>query len=104
MGSGRRAGRCAVDVYTTLVPTRNSVSGVVSPIILSFLMQLVAFLSGATVVRHFRLTTQFEAFHGFHDPSYPAMVSRAIWISVLYAVPPLVVSYRVFTRRDVTGG
>jgi ABC-2 type transport system permease protein len=87
------------------VLTRNSVSGVVSPIILSFLMQLMAFLSGATVVRHFLLTTQFEAFHGlFHDPGYTAMVTRAVWVSVLYAVPPLVISYRVFTRRDVTGG
>jgi ABC-2 type transport system permease protein len=87
------------------VLTRNSVSGVVSPIILSFLMQLVAFLSGATVVRHYLLTTQFEAFHGFfHDPSYPAMVTRAVWISALYAVPPLALSYRIFTRRDVTGG
>jgi len=87
------------------VLTRNSVSGVVTPIILSFLMQLLAFLAGATVVRHFLLTSQFEAFHGlFHDPAYPAMVARAIWLSVAYAIPPLVVSYVVFTRRDVTGG
>ena len=87
------------------VLTRNSVSGVVSPIILSFLMQLMAFLSGATIVRHFLLTSQFEAFHGFfHDPSYSGMVTRAIWVSMLYAIPPLLVSYRVFTDRDVTGG
>lgn len=87
------------------VLTRNSVSGVLFPVILSFLMQLVAFLSGATLVRHYLLTTQFEAYHGlFHDPGYPAMVIRAMWLSVVYAVPPLVVSYRVFTRRDVTGG
>lgn len=87
------------------VLTRNSVSGVVSPIILSFLMQLMAFLSGATVARHFLLTTQFEAFHGFfHQPGYTAMIARVIWVSALYAVPPLVISYRVFTRRDVTGG
>jgi ABC-2 type transport system permease protein len=87
------------------VLTRNSVSGVVSPIILSFLMQLMAFLSGATIVRHFLLTSQFEAFHGlFHNPRYSAMVTRAIWVSMLYAIPPLVMSYRVFTRRDVTGG
>jgi ABC-2 type transport system permease protein len=87
------------------VLTRNSVSGVIFPIILSFLMQLVAFLCGATVVRHFLLTSQFEAFHGlFHDPGYGAMVARAVWLSLVYAVPPLVVSYRVFVRRDVTGG
>jgi hypothetical protein len=36
------------------------------------------------VVRHFLLTTEFEAFHGFfHDPSYRAMVTRAVWISAL---------------------
>lgn len=87
------------------VLTRNSVSGVIFPIILSFLLQLVAFLSGATVVRHFLLTSQFEAFHGFfHNPAYTLMVTRAVWLSLLYAIPPLVVSYRVFTRRDVTGG
>ncbi|MGH9158102.1 MAG: hypothetical protein ACRD1K_20210 [Acidimicrobiales bacterium] len=72
---------------------------------LSFLMQLIAFLSGATVVRHFLLTSQFEAFHGFfHDPGYSAMVIRAIWLSAVYAIPPLLISYRVFTRRDVVGG
>jgi len=87
------------------VLTRNSVSGVVFPIILSFLMQLVAFLSGATVVRHYLLTTQFDAFHGFfHDPAYTSMVTRGIWLPFLYAIPPLVLSYRVFTRRDVAGG
>lgn len=119
VGPGRALGLVAASWALSAVPvlaftaialaasvlTRNSVSGVVLPIILAFLMQLMAFLSGATVVRHFLLTSQFEAFHGFlHDPSYSAMVSRAIWLSVLYAVPPLVISYRVFTRRDVAGG
>lgn len=87
------------------VLTRNSVSGVVFPVILSFVMQLVAFLSGATVVRHFLLTSQFDAFHGmFHDPAYSVMVARGIWIPFAYAIPPLLISYRVFTRRDVAGG
>lgn len=44
-------------------------------------MQLMAFLSGATIVRHFLLTSQFEAFHCFfHDPSYSGMVTGAIWV------------------------
>ncbi len=87
------------------VLTRNSVWGVVLPIILSFLMQLVAFLSGATVVRHYLLTTQFDAFHSFfHNPAYTSMVTRSIWLSFVYAPPPLAISYWVFTRRDVAGG
>jgi ABC-2 type transport system permease protein len=86
--------------------SRNGITGVVTPIVIAFLMQLLGFLNaGGSIARHYLLTTQFEAFHGFfHDPTYTNMVIRAVWVSVLYAVPPIVVAYAVFRRRDITGG
>ncbi len=86
--------------------SKNGIAGVLTPVIVSFLMQLLGFLNaGGSTLRHYLLTSQFEAFHGlFHDPRYTAMVVRVIWVSVLYAVAPIAVSYVVFRRRDITGG
>lgn len=86
--------------------SRNGIAGVLTPVIVSFLMQLLGFLNvGGSTLRHYLLTSQFEAFHGlFHDPRYTAMVVRVIWVSAVYAVAPIVVSYVVFRRRDITGG
>ena len=86
--------------------SRNGIVGVVTPIVLSFLMQLAGFLNlGGSTARHYLLTTQFEAFHGlFHQPAYPGMVWRAVLVSILYAIPTLATAYLVFRRRDITGG
>jgi ABC-2 type transport system permease protein len=120
IGPGRGVALIAASWALTLLPllaftaialacsliSRNGITGVVAPIMISFLMQLLGFLNaGGSIGRHFLLTTQFEAFHGFfHDPSYSTMIVRAVWVSLLYAIPPIVISYRIFSRRDVVGG
>ncbi len=87
------------------VATRNSAAGVVIPVFIALAMSLLGALNGVGELRHYLLTTQFEAFHGlFHTPRYGAQVVRAIWVSALYAVVPLAGARVLFRRRDITTG
>ena len=87
------------------VATRNSAAGVVIPVFVALAMSLVGALNGVGELRHYLLTTQFEAFHGlFHAPRYDAQVFRALWVSAIYAAVPLVGALILFRRRDITSG
>ena len=85
--------------------TRNSAAAVVGTLMTALLMQLIGILPGLEGVRPYLLTTQFDAWHGFlRLPADWAPVIRALWVSALYAIPAVLVSYIVFLRRDVAGG
>jgi ABC-2 type transport system permease protein len=85
--------------------TRNSAAAVVGTLMTALLMQLIGILPGLEGVRPYLLTTQFDAWHGFlRLPADWAPVIRALWVSALYAIPAVLVSYVVFLRRDVAGG
>ncbi len=87
------------------VLSRNSVIGVMLPIVIGFVMQFYAFLNGKDVVRHNLLTTPFMDWHGLFDvPQFTTPLLRGALVSVAYGVLTLAVAYRVFVRRDVTGG
>lgn len=87
------------------VATRNSAAGVVIPIIIALGMSLLGALNGVGELRHYLLTTQFEAFHGlFHTPRYNEQVVRALWVSGLWAAVPLAGALFLFRRRDITSG
>lgn len=87
------------------VATRNSAAGVVIPIFIALAMSLLGALNGVGELRHYLLTTQFEAFHGlFHAPRYDSQVARAIWVSALWTVIPLIGAFVLFRRRDITTG
>jgi len=87
------------------VLSRNSVIGVLLPIVIGFVMQFYAFLNGKDIVRHNLLTTPFMSWHGlFDDPQYFAPLLRGLAVSLAYGIVCLAVANRVVSRRDVTGG
>jgi len=87
------------------VATRNSAAGVVIPVFIALAMSLLGALNGVGELRHYLLTTQFEAFHGlFHAPRYDTQVWRALWVSAIYTAVPLAGAYVLFRRRDITSG
>ncbi|HWC25101.1 MAG TPA: ABC transporter permease subunit [Solirubrobacteraceae bacterium] len=84
--------------------TRNSAAAVVGTLILSFVMQLLAIISGLELVRPYLLSEQFDAWLGLlREPTDWAPIVRAGWLSACYAVPALAWAFVAFVRRDVAG-
>ena len=84
------------------VVTRQSVAGVVGTIFYALALEGLAALPAIKGARPYILVTQLHAWHGpFETPTNWALIGHAIWVSVLYAVPPLLAAWAVFRRRDV---
>jgi ABC-2 type transport system permease protein len=84
------------------VVTRQSVAGVVGTIFYTLALQGLAALPAIKGARPYILVTQLHAWHGpFETPTNWSLIGHAIWVSALYAVPPLVAAWIVFRRRDV---
>jgi ABC-2 type transport system permease protein len=84
------------------VVTRQSVTGVVGTIFYGLALTGLAALPAIKGARPYILVTQLHAWHGpFETPTNWAAIGHAVWISVLYAAPPLVAAWLVFRRRDV---
>jgi ABC-2 type transport system permease protein len=84
--------------------TRNSAAAVVGTLMFALLMQLIGILPGLGGLQPYLLTTQFQAWQGFlRVPADWTPVIRGVWLSVAYALPPLVLSYLFFLRSDVAG-
>lgn len=87
------------------VLSRNSVIGVMLPVVIGFLMQFYAFLNGKDLIRQNLLTTPFHAWHGLlDDPVSYSALTRGTAVSLLYIALTLAIAYRTFLRRDITGG
>jgi len=84
--------------------THNSAAAVVGTLILSFMMQLLAIISGLDFMRPYLLSEQFDAWQGLlRDPTDWAPIVHAVWVSACWAVPALVWALVAFVRRDVAG-
>ena len=84
------------------VVTRQSVAGVVGTIFYALALEGLAALPAIKGARPYILVTQLHAWHGpFETPTNWALIGHAIWVSVLYSVPPLLAAWAVFRRRDV---
>ncbi|HVF76721.1 MAG TPA: ABC transporter permease [Solirubrobacteraceae bacterium] len=84
--------------------THNSAAAVVGTLILSFMMQLLAIISGLDFMRPYLLSEQFDAWQGLlRDPTDWAPIAHAGWVSACYAVPALLWAFVAFVRRDVAG-
>lgn len=87
------------------IATRSSILGVTIPIVISFFMLLYAFLNGIDPIRHVLLSTPFLAWHGlFEGPAYYQPLIRSLIVCAVYAGGSLLIGWRLFSRRDVTGG
>ena len=84
--------------------THNSAAAVVGTLILSFMMQLLAVISGLDFMHPYLLSEQFDAWQGLlRDPTDWAPITHAAWVSACYAVPALLWAFVAFMRRDVAG-
>lgn len=82
--------------------THNSAAAVVGTLILSFMMQLLAIISGLGFLRPYLLSEQFDAWQGFlREPTDWAPILHAAWVSACYAVPATLWAFLAFVRRDV---
>lgn len=87
------------------VLSRNPAVGIVGPVVLGLVMQLIGSLGGLDVVRHLLLTTPFESWHGlltatrFHDLIVEGVLVSAGWVAIC-----LTVAHVSLRRRDITGG
>jgi ABC-2 type transport system permease protein len=84
--------------------THNSAAAVVGTLILSFMMQLLAVISGLDFLRPYLLSEQFDSWQGLlREPTDWAPIGHAAWVSAGYAVPALGWAFVAFLRRDVAG-
>jgi ABC-2 type transport system permease protein len=87
------------------VLTRNSVLGVVVPVVVGLVFQMYMFLNAWDTVRHFLLNWPMTAWRGLLDnPSYVDPFVRGLAVSAVYTVVFLAVAYLVFRRRDIREG
>ena len=84
--------------------THNSAAAVVGTLILSFVMQLLAIISGLDFMAPYLLSEQFDSWQGLlRDPTDWAPITHATWVSACYALPALLWAFLAFVRRDVAG-
>jgi ABC-2 type transport system permease protein len=84
--------------------THNSAAAVVGTLILSFMMQLLAVISGLDFLRPYLLSEQFDAWQGLlREPTDWAPIGHAAWVSACYTLPALAWAFLAFLRRDVAG-
>ncbi|MDX6510887.1 MAG: type transport system permease protein [Gaiellaceae bacterium] len=84
------------------VVTRQSVAGVVGTIFYVLGLQGLAALPAIASARPYILVTQLHAWHGpFTTPTDWGLIGHAMWVSALYALPPLVAAWWIFQHRDV---
>jgi ABC-2 type transport system permease protein len=84
------------------VVTRQSVAGVIGTIFYALVLQGLAALPAIKGARPYILVTQLHGWHAaFETPTNWALIWHAMWVSALYAAPPLVAAWIVFRRRDV---
>jgi ABC-2 type transport system permease protein len=84
--------------------THNSAAAVVGTLILSFMMQLLAIISGLDFMAPYLLSEQFDSWQGLlRDPTDWAPIIHAAWVSACYAVPAVLWAFLAFVRRDVAG-
>jgi ABC-2 type transport system permease protein len=84
--------------------THNSAAAVVGTLILSFMMQLLAIISGLDFLRPYLLSEQFDSWQGLlREPTDWAPIVHSAWVSAAYAVPAALWAFLAFVRRDVAG-
>lgn len=85
------------------VVTRQSVAAIAGTLLYAMALQGLSALSAIAAARPYLLVGQLTAWHDlFQTPTAGDAILRSLWVSALFALPPLVAAWLVFTRRDVT--
>jgi ABC-2 type transport system permease protein len=86
------------------VVTRNSAAAIVGTLVYALIQEALGGLVHLDFFRHYLLSDQFDGWHGlFQTPTDWTPVTRAVWVSAIFVVVPLVAAFVVFLRRDVAG-
>ena len=97
-------GFASIALFVSVV-TRNSVLGVVVPVVVGLVCQMYMFLNAWDTVRHLMLNWTMIAWRGLlDDPSYATPFERGVLVSLVYIVVFLALGYLVFRRRDIKQG
>lgn len=97
-------GFASIALFVSIV-TRNSVLGVVVPVVVGLTCQMYMFLNAWDTVRHLMLNWTMIAWRGLlDDPSYAAPVERGTLVALVYTAVFLALGYVVFRRRDIKEG
>ena len=84
------------------VATRQSVAAVGGTVIYAMALQGIAVIHAISGVDPYLLTNQLTAWHAlFETPFHIGPILRAIWVSIVFALPPLIAALVIFNRRDV---
>ena len=85
------------------VVTRHSVAAIAGTLLYALALQGLSALSAIKSAHPYLLINQLTAWHDlFQTPTAGAAIVRCIWVSVVFALPPLLAAWVVFARRDVT--
>jgi ABC-2 type transport system permease protein len=87
------------------VVSRNPAIGVVGPIVIGLVAQLLGWLGGIDAERRLLPTTPFDAWHGLlAEHRYYDLLTQGVLVSGGWIVICIGVAYIVLRRRDITGG
>jgi ABC-2 type transport system permease protein len=85
------------------VVTRHSVAAIAGTLFYALALQGLSALSAIASAHPYLLINQLTAWHDlFQTPTAGDAIVRSLWVSVAFAIPPLLAAWAVFTRRDVT--
>ncbi|MDP9347159.1 MAG: ABC transporter permease [Actinomycetota bacterium] len=85
------------------VITRQSVAAIAGTLLYALALQGLSALSAIASARPYLLVDQLTAWHDlFQTPIAGDAILRSLWVSALFALPPLAAAWFIFTRRDVT--
>jgi ABC-2 type transport system permease protein len=85
------------------VVTRHSVAAIAGTLFYALALQGLSALSAIASAHPYLLINQLTAWHDlFQTPIAGDAIVRCLWVSVAFALPPLLAAWAVFARRDVT--
>lgn len=87
------------------VVSRSPAVGVVGPIVLGLVSQLLGWLGGFDPIRRLLPTTPFDAWHGlFTAPRFTGLLVQGALVSIGWIFVFLTIAFVALRRRDITGG
>ncbi len=86
------------------VASRNGIVGVLGPLLVALVMQLLSLIGSGTVAHMLLLTTAFTDWHGLlSSPKFYGPMVIGVLVGLLWAAACLAVSWRILRSRDFGG-
>jgi ABC-2 type transport system permease protein len=85
------------------VATRNGIAGVLAPVVLALLMQLLGHVGNGGVGHQLELLTAFDAWHGLFTRPLLALPLVGVGVSLIWGALALALAWWLFSRRDFSG-